>query len=47
MLIDNNANCRTKSFILAPYNSINNFFISEEFEENDDNDYFSNIEIKN
>jgi serine/threonine protein kinase len=47
VLIDNNANCRTKSFILAPYNSINNFFISEEFEEeDDDNDDFSNIEIK-
>ena len=47
ILIDKNANCRTKSFILAPYNSINNFFISEEFEEeDDDNDDFSNIEIK-
>ena len=47
VLIDNNANCRTKSFILAPYNSINNFFINEEFEDDeDDYDDFSNIEIK-
>ena len=42
---NNNLNVRTKSYILAPYNSMKNYFQSEE-ESDEDSDDFSDMELR-
>ena len=42
-----NENCRTKSYILAPYNSMKNFFQNDDDDEDDDDDDdFSDMELR-
>jgi len=41
-----NVNIRTKSFILAPYNSMKNYFQNDDDDDNDEEDDFNDISLK-